>query len=114
MELPRTSLPPRFRFEKEERCRGVGLMPRRPGTAERLGESRRGTGTARHLPRLVDIETIADHLGVSVRHIRRLVAERRIPFVKWGNLLRFDPDIVAEWIDRRAVTPVDRNSRLRP
>jgi len=43
------------------------------------------------LPRLLTIEQIADHLGVSVRHVRRLVAERRIPFVKWGHLLRFDP-----------------------
>ena len=38
-----------------------------------------------HIPRLVDITTIAAHLDVSVRHVRRLVAERRIPYVKWGN-----------------------------
>jgi excisionase family DNA binding protein len=43
------------------------------------------------LPRLVDITEVADHLGVSVRHVRRLVAERRIPYIKWGHLLRFDP-----------------------
>ncbi len=30
----------------------------------------------------------------------RLVAERRIPFVKWGHLLRFDPDEIAAWLDR--------------
>jgi excisionase family DNA binding protein len=29
---------------------------------------------------------------VTERHIRRLVQERRIPFVKWGHPLRFDPD----------------------
>jgi excisionase family DNA binding protein len=40
---------------------------------------------------LVDIEWVARRLGVKVRHVRRLVAERRIPFVKWGHLLRFDP-----------------------
>jgi len=51
------------------------------------------------LPRLLDIEGVAEHLGVSVRHVRRLVAERRIPFIKWGHLLRFDPEELAGWIN---------------
>lgn len=55
------------------------------------------------LPKLIDIVTLADHLGVEVRHIRRLVAERRIPFIKWGHLLRFDPDEVDEWLARSRV-----------
>ena len=59
----------------------------------------------RCVPCLVDIATIAENLGVSVRHIRRLVAERRIPYVKWGNLLRFDPVAVADWISCKAVGP---------
>lgn len=32
---------------------------------------------------LVDITWVAKRLGVTVRHVRRLVAERRIPFIKW-------------------------------
>jgi excisionase family DNA binding protein len=55
--------------------------------------------SARRLPRLLDIAGVAEHLAVSERHVRRLVAERRIPYVKWGHLLRFDPDEVAEWLD---------------
>jgi excisionase family DNA binding protein len=51
------------------------------------------------LPRLLDITTLASHLGVNARHIRRLVAERRIPYIKWGHLIRFDPDEIAAWID---------------
>ena len=54
---------------------------------------------ASRLPRLLDIAGVAEHLGVSERHVRRLVAERRIPFIKWGHLLRFDPDEVADWVD---------------
>jgi len=46
-----------------------------------------------------------ERLGVSVRHMRRLVAERRIPYVKWGHLLRFDPDEVDRWIEERAIAP---------
>ena len=48
---------------------------------------------------LVDIEWVAGRLGVKVRHVRRRVADRRIPFVKWGHLLRFDPAEIEAWID---------------
>ena len=48
---------------------------------------------------LLDIHAVADRLGVNVRHVRRLVAERRIPFIKWGHLLRFDPVEVDAWLD---------------
>jgi excisionase family DNA binding protein len=48
---------------------------------------------------LVDIDAVAARLGVQVRHVRRLVFERRIPFLKWGHLLRFDPAEIEGWLD---------------
>ena len=48
---------------------------------------------------LVDIEGVAGMLGVGVRHVRRLVADRRIPYLKWGHLLRFDPSEIDTWLD---------------
>lgn len=67
-------------------------------------ESNEGAPIRGPLPHLLDIRRLAEHLGVNERHIRRLVAERRIPFIKWGHLVRFDPDEVHEWLDvmRRA------------
>jgi excisionase family DNA binding protein len=59
--------------------------------------------------RLLDITGLAEHLGVNVRHIRRLVAERRIPFIKWGHLIRFDPAEIATWIEQSRV-PVNGTS----
>lgn len=50
--------------------------------------------------RLLNIAEVADALGVEIRHIRRLVHERRIPYIKWGHLLRFDPIEIAAWVDR--------------
>jgi len=50
-------------------------------------------------PRLLNISELAALLGVNTRHVRRLVAERRIPFIKWGHLIRFDPVEVRHWID---------------
>jgi excisionase family DNA binding protein len=56
---------------------------------------------------LMNIEQAADRLGVSVRHMRRLVSERRIPYLKWGHLLRFDPKDIDEWLDGHVI-PVSR------
>jgi excisionase family DNA binding protein len=53
--------------------------------------------------RLIDINELADRFGVRVRYIRRLVAERRIPYIKLGHLVRFDPAEVEAWIDRARV-----------
>ncbi|HEX5266295.1 MAG TPA: excisionase family DNA-binding protein [Acidimicrobiales bacterium] len=41
---------------------------------------------------------MADVLGVNVCHVRRVVFERRIPYVKWGRLVRFDPRDIDRWL----------------
>jgi excisionase family DNA binding protein len=69
--------------------------------------SKRGVSSTQ-LPHLVDISEIAAHLGVTVRHVRQLVAERRIPYVKWGKLLRFDPHQISNWLAGRSVEPLVR------
>ena len=56
--------------------------------------------TASQSPRqLLDLPAVAEWLGVGERHIRRLVQERRIPFVKWSHLLRFEPGAIEAWIE---------------
>jgi excisionase family DNA binding protein len=50
-------------------------------------------------PAFLDVEGVARYLSVSVRHIRRLVADRRIPHHKVGHLLRFDPAEIDVWLD---------------
>lgn len=59
------------------------------------------------LPVLIDIATLAERLGDSERHIRRLVAERRIPFLKVGRFVRFDSAEIVRWLDdgRKPVKP---------
>lgn len=57
--------------------------------------------------RLIDIAAAAERLGVSVRYVRRLVAQRRIPYVKFGHYLRFDPVELDAWIDGARVAAFD-------
>jgi excisionase family DNA binding protein len=59
----------------------------------------RGSERNQRTSRLWDIQEVADRLGVQVRHVRRLVNERRIPFIKWGHLLRFDLQEIELWLD---------------
>lgn len=50
------------------------------------------------LPHLLDVKEVAEILGVNVRHVRRLVFESRIPYLKWGRLVRFDPRDIERWL----------------
>lgn len=48
---------------------------------------------------LLTIEQVAEQFATSVRHIRRLVAEHRIPYLKVGWLVRFDAAEIGDWLD---------------
>ena len=52
-------------------------------------------------PELIDIGTLAKLLGVGERYVRRMVAERRVPTVKVGRLVRFDLAEIRRWIEEQ-------------
>ena len=54
-------------------------------------------------PPLLDVAGLAERLGVTERFVRRLVAERRIPFLKLGKFVRFDPRAIESWLDSATV-----------
>lgn len=49
---------------------------------------------------LIDVPALAIQLGVTQRFIRRLVAEDRVPFLKIGKFVRFDPREIDKWVDK--------------
>lgn len=55
---------------------------------------------------LIDIHAVAEVLCVTPRHVQRLVAERRIPYLKVGRFVRFDPCEINVWLDEQRVDPV--------
>jgi excisionase family DNA binding protein len=61
-----------------------------------------------HRAPLLDTDEVAKVLRVSPRHVRRLVAERRIPFVKVGRFVRFDPGELDVWLDQQRVDVIRR------
>ena len=50
------------------------------------------------LDTLLSVEQAAERLGTSVRFVRRLIAERRIAYVKVGRYVRLDPTDVEAFI----------------
>ncbi len=60
---------------------------------------------------LLDIAAVAEWFGVTPRHISRLVAERRNPFVRVGRYVRFEPAVLELWLDTHRV-PVEHRSPL--
>ena len=55
------------------------------------------------IPELLTIDQLAERLGITVRHVRRLVAEKRVPYYKVGRLVRFDPAEITTWLGTRRV-----------
>jgi excisionase family DNA binding protein len=64
------------------------------------------SGTA-HAGRLLKPEEAAERLNVSLRFIRRLCHERRLPYTKVGKFVRFDADELEEWITAQRVEPTN-------
>jgi excisionase family DNA binding protein len=66
--------------------------------------------------RLLDIDDIARYLGTRPRHIRRLIAERRIPHHKVGGLIRFRIATIDRWLaeNERASTLSPAPVRVSP
>jgi excisionase family DNA binding protein len=54
---------------------------------------------------LLDKDELAARLGVSERFVRRLVEERRIPYLKIGRIIRFDPAEIDRWLTPQRVEP---------
>ena len=64
---------------------------------------------------MMDINEVAAFLNTSVRHIRRLVSERRIPHYKIGGKLRFGRREIHDWVDSQRVVAEDPTGwRIRP
>jgi excisionase family DNA binding protein len=57
--------------------------------------------------RLLKHEEVAERLNVSLRFIRRLCHERRLPYTKVGKFVRFDADELDAWITAQRVEPAN-------
>lgn len=91
----------------------VGKVPGKDRARNRLWEVSRAV--ARELCRevtspllspmdhLLDIAQAAERLNVTPRFVRRLIAERRIDYLKIGKFIRFHPTDLDTWIEHQRI-----------
>jgi excisionase family DNA binding protein len=56
--------------------------------------------------RLFDIQEAARYTGVSATTLYKWVSQRKIPHIKMGRLVKFDPAKLDEWIKQQTVMPM--------
>jgi len=59
------------------------------------------------------IDDVAEYLQVKVSVIRYWIYNERLPCLKIGKHLRFDPEDIREWIEQRKSQPLSRQYKLR-
>jgi excisionase family DNA binding protein len=64
------------------------------------------TRATNNADRLLTVDAAAERLSTSVRFIRRLIAERRIEFVKVGRHVRITETALADFIEAGRVRPM--------
>jgi excisionase family DNA binding protein len=60
--------------------------------------------------RLLTVQEAAEQMSTSVRFIRRLIAERRITYVKLGRHVRIAETDIAAFIEAGRVQPLDASA----
>ncbi len=64
-------------------------------------------GTDSGPDRLLTVEAAAERMSTSARFVRRLIAERRIAFVKLGRHVRISEADITAFIESGRITPLD-------
>jgi excisionase family DNA binding protein len=58
--------------------------------------------------RLLTIQEASQYTGLSVHTLYTMVSQRRIPYVKVGRLVKFDLQILDQWIKQQTVMPIPK------
>ena len=70
-----------------------------------MTRSAHAPGIQRSAPtQLLTVEQAAEHLGTGERFVRRLIAQRRIPFIKLGKHVRVERSALDHFIDAGRVS----------
>jgi excisionase family DNA binding protein len=56
--------------------------------------------------RLLTIQQASQITGVSIPTLYKWVSQRKIPHIKMGRLVKFDPIKLDEWIKQQTVMPM--------
>ena len=49
--------------------------------------------------KICNLKELSDYLQISISQIRKLVREKKIPYFRIGNRIKFDINEINKWID---------------
>jgi excisionase family DNA binding protein len=61
------------------------------------------------LPKLLSIQEVAEALNIAKITVYKMVSAKRIPFVKLGSRVLFEPEKIGAWIEQRSFKPLNSN-----
>ena len=85
----------------------------RPRSVSATGQVPNGGAWQAGAARLLTVDAAAERMSTSPRFIRRLIAERRIEFVKIGRHVRISESVLAEFIEAGRVEPITASDAWR-
>ncbi len=56
---------------------------------------------------IMDVGEVAEYLSIAPSTVYKWVEQRRIPYTKIGNLLRFPKSLIDQWLLKRSKQPQD-------
>ena len=57
-------------------------------------------------PRLLTINEVSERTGLAVDTLYKMVSQHHVPYVKLGGALRFDLELLNQWIEQSTVMPM--------
>ena len=59
------------------------------------------------MEKLLTTRQVAGILQIHLNSLYRMVYQKRIPFTKVAGMLRFDPQVLEQWIEKGKIEPED-------
>ena len=77
----------------------VSRIPRNLGYSSVGYDYGGANGRKIELEQLLPIEKVARLIGIKVSTVRAWIRQRRIPFIKVGDSIRFSPKAIYNWVE---------------
>lgn len=58
------------------------------------------------MQKLLSIKEASEYLGLKVPTLYKYVCSKKIPYVKLGSRVLFDPEKLTIWIEKKSISPV--------
>lgn len=72
---------------------------------EQAGNGKSDRANGGYARQLMDIRSLSEFLKLPVRTIYQWTYQNKVPHIKLGRCLRFDPETILEWLERKRVAP---------